>query len=381
MGDSGNDELTNSEQARLLDAVTGYAIYMLGPDGTVRSWNRGAESIKGYSASEVIGKDYAMFFRECDRQEGLPTWQLQRALLHGKTEEEGWRVKKNGTTFWAHIVLTPIIGSDGELLGFAKVTKDMTERAKLRELEQTLKGRNTFLAMLGHELRGPLAPIRNAISILQLDRTASPTLTPLIKLLDRQVSHMTKLVDDLLDAGRLTSGKLQLFPEKVYFESVLKVAIECAAPALELKRQNLDLQLPESEISLSADPIRITQVLRNLLSNASKFSPENGTIVVEAHVTNGWVSVTISDSGEGMDPATLNGLFVMFAQGQNQKLSKHGGLGIGLALARSIVEMHGGRISGASKGVGMGSSFTVELPNAMLADQVITSNEQKVAPA
>ncbi len=365
-------DLTDSERLRLLDAVRDYAIYMLDPQGHVQSWNRGAELIKGYSASEVIGKHYSMFFRQNDRVEGLPAWQLQRALLHGRTEEEGWRVRKNGTTFWANIVLTPIHTSEGVLAGFAKVTRDMSERHRLHELEDSLRRTNEFLAMLGHELRNPLAPMRNAVTLMQREPSLSPSLSVARDVLDRQLTHLNRLMGDLLDAGRLTSGKIHTKPERITFNSVVTQAVEAVWPEMNARSQVLDVDMPEGHVCLNADEIRLIQVLQNLLSNAAKFSPDGGTIRLQATVVNDWLRVEVSDNGVGMDPATIDRLFVLFAQGDGVKESRQGGLGIGLALARSIVEMHGGNISGSSAGVGRGSTFTVELPGAALEEHSAT---------
>ncbi|RYG07930.1 MAG: PAS domain S-box protein, partial [Burkholderiales bacterium] len=160
----------SEERFRLLiEGVRDYAIYMLDPQGVIRSWNSGAQLIKGYAAEEVIGRHYGMFFRQEDIAAGLPARELRDALSDGRTEEEGWRVRKDGSTFWANIVMSPIHKADGTLLGFAKVTRDMTERSRLRDLEHSSSRMNEFLAMLAHELRNPLAPIRNAVSILQLE--------------------------------------------------------------------------------------------------------------------------------------------------------------------------------------------------------------------
>ncbi len=357
-------DLSESERLRLLDAVRDYAIYMLDTEGYVQSWNQGAELIKGFTASEVIGKNYSMFFRRHDREEGLPAWQLQRALLHGRTEEEGWRVRKNGTVFWANIVLTPMF-QDGVHVGYAKVTRDMSERTRLRELEHSLSRSNEFLAMLGHELRNPLAPMRNAVLIMQREPSLPPALSLARDILDRQLAHLIRLLADLLDAGRLTSGKIVLKPEHIYFSGVIAQAVESVSPSMEGRGQLLNVDFPEGDISLNADGIRLTQVVQNLLCNAAKFSPEGGLINLKATVVDDRLRVEVSDNGVGMDSATIDQLFVLFAQGEDVMKSHHGGLGIGLALARSIIEMHGGTISGSSSGLGRGSTFTFELPDAV----------------
>lgn len=354
----------SEERFRLLiEGVRDYAIYMLDPDGFIQSWNRGAQDIKGYAPSEVIGRHYSIFYRQEDIEAGRPVDELKDALTHGRTEDEGWRVRKDGSTFWAHIIVTPIHGSDGALLGFAKVTRDMSERSKLRELEHSLKRMNAFIAMLAHELRNPLAPIRNAVSILQMEATPSPTLRSSRDMIDRQLTHITRLIDDLLDAGRLTSGKIRIKPERVSFNQVAARAIEVARPSMDARAQAFDVDIP-AQLWVNADEIRLAQVLQNLLGNASKFTPVGGTIKLSARVDGARLRVEVADNGEGISATAIHDIFALFSQGDGIAASRQSGLGIGLALARSIVEMHGGTIAATSPGLGQGSVFHVELPGA-----------------
>lgn len=359
------ENLRQSEERNrlLVDGVKDYAIYMLDPEGRVMSWNRGAQLIKGYAADEVVGQHYSMFFRKQDCAEGLPAWQLQRALVHGRTEEEGWRIRKDGSTFWANIVVTPVYKDEKTLVGFAKVTRDMTDRAKLHELEHSLQRMNEFLAMLGHELRNPLASMRNVATVLRHEVAPSTSLSRSTGILERQVTHLTKLLDELLDAGRLTSGKMTMHPRMVSFASIVSQAVEGVSPSIHEKGQSLEQRI-EGDIWVNADEVRLVQVLQNLLINAIKFTDPHGSIKVHASVVDGELRVEVSDTGRGMDPSTIDKLFVMFAQGEDLKDDAHSGLGIGLALARAIVELHGGSITGASEGIGKGSTFTLHLPGA-----------------
>jgi PAS domain S-box-containing protein len=358
----------SEERFRLLiEGVRDYAIYMLDPTGVIQSWNSGAQFIKGYAASEVVGKHYSMFFREEDVQAGLPVKELNDALTRGRTEEEGWRVRKDGSTFWANIIVTPILGVDGELLGFAKVTRDMSERSKLRELEHSLQRMNEFLAMLAHELRNPLAPIRNAVSILQMEAMPSPTQRASRDMIDRQLTHLTRLIDDLLDAGRLTSGKIRVKPERVPFSNIVARAVEAVRPAMDARSQSFEVDVPGTEIWVNADEIRMAQVLQNLLGNASKFTQTGGAIRLAARVNHARLRVEVADNGEGISAAAIHDIFALFSQGDGIAASRQSGLGIGLALARSIVEMHGGTIAATSAGPGQGSVFHFELPGASQA--------------
>jgi PAS domain S-box-containing protein len=306
----------SEERFRLLiEGVRDYAIYMLDPQGVIKSWNSGAQLIKGYAAHEVIGKHYGMFFRSEDLAAGLPAKELRDALRQGRTQEEGWRVRKDGSTFWANIVMTPINAPDGTLLGYAKVTRDMTDRARMRDLEHSSLRMNEFLAMLAHELRNPLAPIRNAVSILQLEPAPSATVRSSRDMIDRQLSHMTRLVDDLLDAGRLTSGKIRIQPEWICFNPVAARAIEASRPDMDARSHAFELSVPPEDLWVNADPTRLAQVLQNLLGNATKFTPAGGRIKLEAYVKNDRLHVHVLDNGAGITSASLENIFELFSQG------------------------------------------------------------------
>lgn len=348
---------------KVVEAIEDYAIYMLDPRGIIETWSTGAERIKGYRSDEVVGKHYGMFFRSEDRAEGLPMWQLERAKIHGKTEDEGWRVRKDGSVFWANILISAIREEDGTIAGFAKITRDITERQRHREMEHSLRRMTNFLALLGHELRGPLAPMGYAVALLRQGGLESHQRLP-CDILDRQIKNLTALLDGLLDAGRLTSGKLRIAPQRIDFQAVVANAVEAINPDISKKSQALLIDLPDESVQLQADGLRIAQVLQNLLSNASKFTPKDGNIHLRAKVECGRLRVTVTDDGVGMDPATIDDLFRLFAQGESRQEVNVSGLGIGLALSRAILEMHGGRISGSSGGPGKGSSFHFELPIA-----------------
>jgi len=357
----------SEERFRLLiEGVRDYAIYMLDPMGTIQSWNSGAELIKGYTSQEVVGKHFRMFFRSEDVEQGLPAKELRDCLQRGRTEEEGWRVRKDGSTFWANIVMVPMWGADGTHLGFAKVTRDMSESQRLRELEHSSRQMNEFLAMLAHELRNPLAPIRNAVSILQLEPAPSTTVRTSRDMIDRQLSHLTRLVDDLLDAGRLTSGKIRIKPELISFNRVVARAIEATRPAMDARSHQFRLNVPPEDLWVNADETRLAQVLQNLLSNATKFTPVGGAITLSARVEGERLYVDVEDNGEGISPVAMENIFELFSQGDGLAASRQSGLGIGLSLARSLVEMHGGSILARSPGIGQGSVFSFELPGAIL---------------
>jgi CheY-like chemotaxis protein len=223
---------------------------------------------------------------------------------------------------------------------------------------------NEFLAMLGHELRNPLAPIRNAVGILQRHEEASPPIVRTTRgVIDRQLTHMTRLVDDLLDAGRISTGKVRVSTSPVVVQEVVQRAIEGAQPKTDGKSQTLHVQMPAEPLMVYGDMTRLVQVLQNLLDNASKFTPAGGLICVELSLVQRLIALRLRDSGRGIEPDAAARIFDLFAQEKDPEAARdEGGLGIGLTLARSLVELHGGRIEVESAGRGRGAVFTIWLP-------------------
>ncbi len=352
----------------LVEGVRDYAIFMLSPQGIIESWNSGAQLIKGYSAEEVIGRHFSMFYTPEDLAAGLPDRELETALSEGRAEEEGWRVRRDGSVFWANVVISPVYDAAKHLRGFAKVTRDMTERRRLHELENSSKRISEFLAMLAHELRNPLAPIRNAVTILQLEPSPSPMVRSSRDMIDRQLSHMTRLVDDLLDVGRLTTGKIRFKAEQVSYTQVVARSIEAVRPLMDARRHQLTVDMPENGLWVQGDATRLAQVLQNLLTNAAKFTPEGGLIEMRVWQEDTQLNTSVRDNGTGLSPQAISQIFELFAQGDAQTAARESGLGIGLTLARSLIEMHGGALSAASAGLGLGSTFSFFLPNARVAD-------------
>ena len=365
------EELRASEERfrLLVDSVRDYAIFMLAavglhwvdPDGIVRSWNAGAQALKGYSASEIIGRHFSSFYTPQDQQAGKPAAELREARANGRVEDEGWRVRKDGTLFWANVVITAVYGRTGDLLGYAKVTRDMTQRRRLEELERSSRMMNEFLAMLAHELRNPLAPMRNAITVMQLEPIASAALRDCRDIIDRQLSHVTRLVDDLLDVGRLSTGKIKLRLQLHRVDEVVARSVETVRPVMQARGHVFEVDQLSAPLYVNGDSTRLSQVLQNLLLNAAKFTPGGGRIALKVMTEDSFVAISVTDNGRGIDAADQERVFGLFVQGDNGTPNESG-LGIGLTLARSLTEMHGGRLDATSPGRGMGSAFTVRLP-------------------
>ncbi len=364
MADKKIESIEQSEERfrLLVEGVKDYAIFMLDPQGRVASWNAGAERIKGYTAEEVLGRHFALFYPPEAVATGWPERELEMARAEGRFEDEGWRLRKDGSLFWANVVITALWDDHGNLRGFAKVTRDLTERKRIESLESAERRMTEFLAMLAHELRNPLAPIRNAIRTLQmapLDETARRSSTAII---DRQVTHLARLVDDLLDVSRITSGKIALHREPVEIAALVARAVEASRPFIESRRHSLEIVLPPESLWVAGDQTRLAQVLVNLLNNAAKYTPEGGRIDVEATRRSGEVELRVGDSGIGIPASLLPHVFELFRQGDRALDRTESGLGIGLTLVKRLVRMHGGSVEAASAGPDRGSEFTIRLP-------------------
>jgi PAS domain S-box-containing protein len=353
----------SEERFRLLiDAVQDYAIFMLDPEGIVASWNLGAERIKGYSREEIIGRHFSHFFTDEDRAAGKPWEELATARRTGRAEVEGWRVKKNGDRFWARVVLTAVNDDDGHLRGFAKVTQDLSERRHVQDLEKAAKNVNEFIAMLAHELRNPLAPIRSAVMVMAKAPYDTATLEAMRQTIDRQSAQLARIVDDMIDIARITKGSLIIEHEPVDLTEVVRRALETAAPAIEAARHALEVHLPQQPLVVHGDRYRLTQLLSNLLNNAARYTPSGGRIWLRAVSQDGHAVLSVTDTGRGIEPQVMDRIFDMFVQGRTPLERVGGGLGIGLALARRIAELHGGTLQGRSDGENKGAEFVLRLP-------------------
>ena len=353
----------SEERFRLLvEGVRDCAIFLLNPQGIVSSWNSGAETIKGYRAHEIIGRHFSTFYLQENIGSRSPEHELEIAKIEGTFEDENWRVRKNGSRFWAHIVITALHDSSGQLYGFAKLTRDMTDRKRIEALELAEQRTNEFLAMLSHELRNPLAPMRSALSVMQIAPPDDPAHARSRAVIERQVSHISRLVEDLVDVNRVTSGNIKLIKQAVDLVEVIARAVESSASLIETRRHTLKQRLPDQQVIVEGDLMRLTQVVTNLLNNAAQYTPEGGDIQIVLEIFDGQALIRVQDTGEGISRNLINDVFGLFVQGERTLDRAGGGLGIGLTLARRLVELQGGHIRAASEGINKGSEFVVELP-------------------
>jgi PAS domain S-box-containing protein len=346
----------------LLEGVEDYAIYMLDPEGRITSWNAGSQRITGYSADEIVGQSFERFFPPEDVAAGRPAAELRMATLNRRATDLGWRVRKDGTRFWAEVVVTALHDEEGRLRGFAKVTRDLSERKRIENLEEQGRHLTEFLAMLAHELRNPLAPIRNALGILAVAPEVSPQVAWCRDVIERQTSHLTRLVDDLLDVSRITRGKLSMHTATIDLNAAAGRAVEAARPLIDSRRHRFTMELAPAAVQVNGDMTRLVQVIVNLLNNAAKYTPEGGDITLSVGVEGNDAIIRVKDNGIGIPADMIEHVFDLFAQGERTLARTEGGLGIGLTLARRIVALHGGSIRASSPGAGQGAEFVVRLP-------------------
>jgi PAS domain S-box-containing protein len=521
-GRAAEEQLRQSEERfhRLIDAVTDYAIFMLDSSGHVATWNPGAKKAKGYDADEIVGRHFSVFYTVEDRESGKPDRVLETVRRDGRFEEEGWRVRKNGSRFWANIVITALRNERGDIVGFAKVTKDLTarraaeenERALARErlarsmaeeerlrllhlfqqvpavvnffrgpdlvceilhpkaleamggrpvlgrpileampemsgqpyyerlrrvydtgqtfsenevlgrhevngrrvesywniaclpvrgpvtgaiegvltfeldvsynvlarrdlervnrenvsareeLETLNRAKDEFVATMSHELRTPLNAIYGWLAILRRSPTDQARIHRGLEVIDRNAQSLARLVNDLLDVSRIIGGKLQLRLKKADLAQAIRNATDVVRPAADAKEVRLSADIDPDIGTALVDPERLHQVLWNLLVNAVRFTPRGGRVVVSADRTASGIVIMVRDTGAGIAPEHLPHVFTRFWQADSSTTRAHGGLGLGLAIVRHLVESHGGSVEAASGGLGLGTTFTIRLP-------------------
>ena len=333
------EELRRSEERfrLLVEGVRDYAIFMLDANGKVATWNVGAERIKGYTASEIIGQHFSVFYPQDARESGWPEHELQVAAEKGSFVDTGWRVRKDGTTFWANVTITALRDDTGRLLGYAKLTRDMTETKRIEAIElanqqreemldaersarmaaqRATRLKDEFLATLSHELRTPLSAILGWTQLLL--RGGSPKgpdeQKRAIEVIDRNARAQVQLIDDLLDLSRIMTGKLRLELHQISFSSVVEAAVDSAKPSADAKGIRLKAIMGANQDIISADGGRLQQVVWNLLTNAIKFTPKGGQVHVLLQRVNSHLELSVSDTGIGIPPDYLPQVFDRFSQ-------------------------------------------------------------------
>ena len=372
-----DDRLTHSALDRteqqfqmLVDSVQEYAIYMIDPTGNVVTWNSGAQKIKQYTAKEIIGKNFACFYTAEDVAAEKPQRNLRDAARKGHIRDQGLRVRKDGSTFHAEVVISALRDSEGKIRGFSKVTRNITDQIRSRETEaakiaaeKASKAKDDFLAALSHELRTPLTPALAAANYLADNASRLPSeFVEDVEIIKRNVRLQARLIDDLLDLTRVTRGKLDLDFEHVDAHVLVRDAIEIANSSIAAKKLKLSAQLNAKEHYIQADSIRIQQVFWNLINNAVKFTPPGGKIDIRtSNDEHDRFEFEITDNGIGIEAERQGALFAPFEQADPSVSRQFGGLGLGLAISKHLVDLHGGVIKVQSRGRSYGSTFKLTL--------------------
>ncbi|HYO93374.1 MAG TPA: ATP-binding protein [Polyangiaceae bacterium] len=374
----------DSEHLRMLiEAVKDYAIFMLDPAGVVVTWNSGAQALKGYSSDQIIGQHFSVFYSEEDCKSLKPQLELETAERVGRSESEGWRVRQNGTAFWAHVLVSAIRGDAGDLLGFAKVTRDLTERRHTERLEyleaqrksQELEDENRrmheanrlkseFLANMSHELRTPLNAIIG-FSELMFKGKAGPVADEHREYLGDILNssrHLLKLINDVLDLAKVESGKLEFRPEPLDLRLLIGEVSDILRGLASAKGIHIEAVVDPAVSAVVLDSSKLKQVLYNYLSNALKFSPDFAVVTIRVQPeSEGWFRLEVQDRGIGIASEDLHRLFVEFQQLDAGMAKKYAGTGLGLALTKRIVEAQGGSVGVISRS-DAGSTFWAVLP-------------------
>lgn len=408
----------SEERYRLfVEGVTNYAIFMMNADGLITSWNVGAERILGYQEAEIIGQPLSIIFTPEDIEQGIPEQALSRAVTEGMSKDDRWHVRKNNLRFWAHGFVTPIRDEAGNLRGFAKILQDLTERksseeereqlllreqAARAEAEAANHAKDNFLAVISHELRTPMTAIIGWAGMLRSGMLDESKANLAIEAIERNASLQMQLIEDLLDISRIIREDISLNFSQVNLLEVIAAALEVVQEAADTKEIELKFvqdssiggiknreSTDDSSLLLWGDIERLQQVVLNLLSNAIKFTPVGGTVEMRLSVVTDrgqevidrkedssrsqttnyplpvnsfFAQIQVIDTGIGISPDFLPYIFDRFRQADSTSARSNKGLGLGLAIARHLLQLHGGTIEADSSGRGQGATFTLKLP-------------------
>ena len=372
----------------MVEQVNDHAIFSTNVDGLATTWNEGVRRVLGFDQAQFIGIDITdTIFTPQDVADGVPERELHEAAVNGTAGNDRWMRRQDGSEFYAMGTTTALRSATGNLIGFVKVMRDQTERQRMEkqlrqyadDLAEADRHKNHFLAMLAHELRNPLAPIANAVRLLQRsggnDAAAVQTAAAMMQ---RQTAQLQRLVDDLLDIARISRGRIELQRTRLKLRDVIEQAVEAARVPCADKDIAFDVALPAEPLWVDADATRLLQVLGNLLHNACKFTARGGKVWLTVSLDSSHAVIRVRDDGVGIAAEKLPRVFDMFMQGDTAIERANGGLGLGLTLAKSLVEKHGGSVQAFSDGPGRGSEFVVRLP---LAQQAVPADAAPPAAA
>jgi PAS domain S-box-containing protein len=357
-------------QKSILEAITDNAstsIFMMDPNGVCTYMNPAAEKMVGYTADEFIGHRFHELVHHSHPDGSdypsedcviVAAVRHQRRLL----DHEDVFIHKDGTYFPVRCYATPIL-CDDVFTGTVFEIRDATKEKKIeRDMQEASTRKDEFLAMLAHELRNPLVPIRSGLEILRMSNVTADVAIRAMEMMQKQVGHITRLVDDLLDASRITRGRIELRTQPVRLNDAISQAVESVRSLAVIRNHSLRTTAPNKSVLVAADPTRLEQILVNLLNNAVKYTPAGGNIEVSLSAEDEQAVVRVRDDGVGIAPELLPGIFELFTQGKRTLDRAEGGLGIGLMMVKKLAELHSGTVIVESEGPGKGAIFTVRLP-------------------
>jgi PAS domain S-box-containing protein len=373
---------TKNKYQLLVDSVQDYAIFLLDTSGYVETWNVGAENMNGYSPDEVIGQHISMFYTPSDINEGKPEKELLQTAQELHIEVEDWRVKKDGSRFWAVTTTTALYSEGGSLIGFAKITKDITDKKRSKnaliaanrllkhqhvELEALNNVKDEFVSLASHQLRTPATGIKQFLGLL-LEGYAGP-------LTEQQMAYIQKaydsnerqidLVNSLLRTAQIDAGKVILDKSFVSLRTIIDEVLENMREVFITRRQNVEVHEAQPLSNIYIDPSRVRMMLENLIDNASKYTDNNGRVVITLSETKAYIDISIQDTGVGIAEKDLKRIFDKFNRIPNSLSDSVGGTGLGLYWAKKIAELHKGTIQVRSE-EGAGTEFSIRLPKGVI---------------
>lgn len=374
MYNSANVELLNYKL--LVENIKDYAIFLLDTQGSVKTWNKGAEKHKGYKSHEIIGRHFSTFYLQEDKDAGKPAKELELAIKYGRVEDEDWRVRKDGSKFWANVIITALFDND-KLVGFAKVTRDLTDRKfqedELRstnmalkrhqmELEQLNNSKDEFISLASHQLRTPATSIKQYLGMIlegfvgDLSASQKDFIQKAFESNERQID----IINNLLKVAQLDAGKVNLSKVSVDVKTMFRSIIEEYSESFRKRQQSVVLDVNRDVKDMYVDPVHFRMALENLIDNASKYTPQKGSIKLSVNNFKDAVELRIKDSGVGIDQHDLNKLFGKFVRIPNELSDTVGGTGLGLYWVKKIIELHGGTIAVTSQ-PGNGTEFIIRI--------------------
>ncbi len=361
----------------IVENVRDFAIFAMDLDGRILSWNQGVQHLLGYEEAEFLGQDVSIISTPEDREREIPTAERVQAINEGRAEDTRWHLRKDGTRFFANGLAMPIKDDEGNVVFLTKILRDETTRKQMEdEREEILKreheskkalknayiANNEFLRLFSHELRNPLNSILGWASMLRDSNLTSEQANKAIETIERNGKLQARLIEDVFDLSRLTTGKLQLNLVDMNLTDAVMQTVDSIIPTAIEKNINVQSEIDSDAILISGDIERIQQSISNLLTNAMKFTDEGGLVEVSLKRFDSTAQIIIKDNGQGISPEYLLHIFTPYSQASNNFDRKESGLGLGLALVKNLIEMHGGMVNAESAGIGKGATFTVTIP-------------------